>query len=500
MLLYILAAAMLASLLMGGMAARQNFYQQLKRVHPLLAGLAWWFGWFTIFLLLTQRPIFAAATTTLLHGVLLAVNHSKIKMLREPFVLQDFEYFTDAIRHPRLYIPFFGITKTLLLLLLGMTAIILFLWLEPALAWHDPSLFWPLSASAFVIGILAAVVAWYMQPGLTYDTLKDYSELGMVGLLHAHLKAFWQARKQILPQPAQTWPRFARQQKRPHMLLVQSESFFDPRTYYNFVDSSVLENWDRIKGEAIEYGMLKVPAWGANTVRTEAAVLTGLSQDKLGIYCYNPYRKLAKHPVCSLASHLRDQGYQTVCVHPYPGHFYLRDRVMPALGFDQFIDSDSFSSSDREGPYVGDKAVAKRVAKLLEASEQPLFIFVITMENHGPLHMEEPPQSDGYLSLKMPEGYVNDLLVYLRHLKNADAMLGSLTRAVQSSDRGGSICWYGDHVPIMPEVYRHSGYPSQNTPWLLWCSDQRDVLSATTTDEAWSAEELAAHWLRQVVR
>ena len=40
--------------------------------------------------------------------MLVLVNNAKFAALREPFVFQDYEYFTDAIRHPRLYIPFLG--------------------------------------------------------------------------------------------------------------------------------------------------------------------------------------------------------------------------------------------------------------------------------------------------------------------------------------------------------------------------------------------------------
>lgn len=47
--------------------------------------------------------LFADALLTLV-----LVNNAKFTALREPFVFQDYEYFTDAIRPPRLYIPFLG--------------------------------------------------------------------------------------------------------------------------------------------------------------------------------------------------------------------------------------------------------------------------------------------------------------------------------------------------------------------------------------------------------
>src|SRR4029077_6760142 len=39
---------------------------------------------------------------------LILVNQAKLQSLREPFVFQDFEYFSDALRHPRLYLAFLG--------------------------------------------------------------------------------------------------------------------------------------------------------------------------------------------------------------------------------------------------------------------------------------------------------------------------------------------------------------------------------------------------------
>src|SRR5690606_40288957 len=58
--------------------------------------------------LLIGRPWFAAAVLSAFLLTLVLVNNAKVRALHEPFVFQDYEYFTDAIRHPRLYIPFLG--------------------------------------------------------------------------------------------------------------------------------------------------------------------------------------------------------------------------------------------------------------------------------------------------------------------------------------------------------------------------------------------------------
>jgi len=73
------------------------------------------------------------------------------------------------------------------------------------------------------------------------------------------------------------------------------------------------------------------------------------------------------------------------------------------------------------------------------------------MENHGPLHLEG----------------TDELAVYLRHLRNADAMLGALS-AELARQGDGVLCFYGDHVPGMPATYRAHGYEDRRTDYLLW--------------------------------
>jgi hypothetical protein len=83
-----------------------------------VAALAIHFGLWLLFssvlLLLLQRPVFAASS--LLAGFLFVVlvSNAKVHSLHEPFIFQDFEYFSDALRHPRLYMPFLGAVRALL--------------------------------------------------------------------------------------------------------------------------------------------------------------------------------------------------------------------------------------------------------------------------------------------------------------------------------------------------------------------------------------------------
>jgi hypothetical protein len=76
------------------------------------------------------------------------------------------------------------------------------------------------------------------------------------------------------------------------------------------------------------------------------------------------------------------------------------------------------------------------------------------MENHGPLLQEKVDDGDQarlYASAP-PRGY-EEFTIYLRHLQHTDAMLGALHASLKATTRGGWLCAYGDHVPILPTVY-----------------------------------------------
>ena len=196
-----------------------------------------------------------------------------------------------------------------------------------------------------------------------------------------------------------------------------------------------------------------MPAWGANTMRTEFAVLTGIGDQALGVHRFNPYRRVARSDVLALPHRLRALGYRRFVSTPTRWAFSAAIRVFPNLGFDRFIDIDDFQEAPRDGPYVADAAVTRKIAEVLGKADRPAFVFAITMENHGPLHLERVTQSDlDRLYLDTPPAGWDDLTVYLRHLAHADRMFGDLAELLAARPRGGVLCLFGDHVPSMPRV------------------------------------------------
>lgn len=445
-----------------------------------LAALAVHLGlWALVFCLavaILQRPWFAAGLELAFLLLLVAVSNAKEDSTREPFIYQDFEYFSDALKHPRLFLPFLGVGRALL----AGAAFALVFWggitFEVSLAsLAGAAGFWTgWLCLALLGGALLGAGAWRRLP-LSFEPAEDLKRFGLLGSLWGYAIAERDPLRSFENPSGFSGRPASAMQERPHLVAVQSESFFDARRMHPAIRREVLSEFDSICSAAAGFGRLAVPARGGNTVRSEFAFLSGLSASQLGVHRFNPYRaldKLESRGVPSLASFLRNAGYRTVCVHPYDASFYRRERVFPALGFDEFVDVRAFSAARGFGPFVCDLAVAEKVREILDSSTQPTFVYAITMENHGPLHMERLAADEAkQFYTAAPAAAFNDLTVYLRHLRNADRMIGQLRECLSRQQTSGWLCWYGDHVPTMPEAYRAAGYDDGRTDYFIWGKD-----------------------------
>jgi hypothetical protein len=452
-----------------------------------------WLFPFALLTLLLGRPWFAAAAVSAFLLMLVLVNNAKFAALREPFVFQDYEYFTDAIRHPRLYIPFLGWPNFFGASAGFVSAALFGLWIEEPFA-ERFMINGQLCGVAFIFfcGALSIWLGNRKTLPVSFEPIDDVKNLGL-------LPCAWRYAEEMKNNPIAASPfdyleKKYRGKELPHLLAVQSESFFDPREICNDIQQNILSEFDLLKKDAFAHGKLEVPAWGANTVRTEFAFLTGLQEKILGVHRFNPFRAISGGwQLSSIAMFLQGMGYRTVCIHPYPITFYRRNRVYPVLGFDEFIDIRAFDKVHRSGAYIGDMSVADKVKLLMESSKEPLFLFVITMENHGPHHLEAvAPKDVADLYEKTPRKGSEELNIYLRHLCNADLMIGRLREILERCTRPASLCWFADHVPIMPSVYKAYGEPTGAVEYVFWHNRDVGDLGAKNL----KASDLSMAWLR----
>lgn len=413
---------------------------------------------FGLYLAITRRPWLSAALTAGLPALLTGVSNVKFHQLREPLLYTDWRYFWEMIRYPALYLPYFG-TGLAVSLLVGFVALLVGWW------WMEPPALGFLSGAGIGSGLAVvsgAISVWVLKhwnvlnrPLDPLVDLRNWGGLAMHRLYRRHLHQpveLPEAPFIHLSPPADVMP---------DLICIQAESFVDRRRWsidHPNARPPELPNWDQLHRQSACYGRLIVPAWGANTVRTEFAMLTGVDLQKIGPHRFDPYRSMLMRgtlrDVVGLPKWLTSHDYSTTFVHPYERTFYDRDQVIPQLGFDRFLDVTAFNQQDVVGQYVSDMAVAHQIILELERPS-PSFIYAVTMQGHGPY---------GASSLPVDEILAN----YDQCMLATDQMLGELQQQLIKRDRPAVLCVFGDHVPSMPSVYASFGDPDDRTDYLIW--------------------------------
>ena len=464
-------------------------------------------------LMLTYRPFFAGSGVISIFAAIVMLNNTKFRTLREPLVYADFALLTELVRHPTLYIKYIGVWRivlgsVLMAVLIGGSLVLD----QPLIDRVRPFDWLPTVVYiGTVVGLIYAIV-WgplrrvfinlLKQYGPTLDLSRDISSLSMLVCLICYFFLT------DLPAPALRKRHLAMVERDlrnrtghrlrlrppsieallpsvlPHIVVMQNESFFDARRLGEAVPDDLLSAFDALCGEARFRGQLKVPAWGANTMRTEHAFLTGLPNEAMGGHRFNPYRLSALVPTWSIIHVLSLLGYEGICVHPFDPAFFGRDKVFSNLGFSRFLGIGEFEDAKRFGPYVSDVAVSEKVAEVLERAERPTFVFAITMENHGnwlPGRLDNETPSEVGLELPFES---QEFGCYLRHLRNADRSFSAVAEALHGGERPGIFCLYGDHMPSFPEVFRAAEFDESETDYLVWATTPGASVNANVAVES----------------
>jgi len=446
---------------------------------------------FAIVLAFTGRVLLSGAIVVIVLTTLVLINNAKFRALREPVLFSDFGVAKQILEYPKVYFPFFGTALAVALLLVVVVLLCTFWMLDTsvyrvALAWVYPLLLLVLIAGLlFCSDLTGYLVSALGMDDLSLSADKDVPRFGLIATIFVHFLLARQQRPTVqarvdaaLSEAASRTAGLANSSlSLPELVVVvQAESFFDIRKLHSSVQNEVLANYDEALANSFLHGKLEVPAWGANTVRTEFSVLTGLPAADLGLDAGNPYQRLVREQTWSYLRHYQELGYRTICVHPYYRGFYGRGEAFARLGFDDFLDIKEFNRTRGQTTYVGDIEFAEKLVGLLQRRSGRTLLFGITMESHGPFGAAKHRDVGDLLKPGSPL-LDTDVPAYLEHLMSCDVMIQIIRDGLQNCGVDHRFCLYGDHVPSLPSTYEISPLNDPRTDYFLLSSDRHERTS-----------------------
>jgi len=428
-------------------------------VRPRSAGLRRWQGlllhllvmtgvfalWLAVFGNVTAASVLAIAAMALFT----VASNAKYKMLGEPLVFSDLALIAGIIRHPRFYFTAIPARQRWIAAIGASVAVIALL---PLISTNPQS---HLMGAGLLL--LASGVLWLLLHAGRFDSIASTPDLAddvaRFGLI-ATLLLYWR-RWRRTPDP-QRCPALALvgDLAAPQLIvIVQCESFADPVEITGEA-LPTLPGLDRARTIAWQQGDLHVSGFGAYTMRTEYGVLFGRREAALGFRRYDPFLTAQGEASYALPARLADAGYRSSFVHPHDMRFYSRDRLMPAIGFDEVIGESGFAPmSAEDGRYVDDRTLGATLVNLASQAVTPRLIYAVTMENHGPWDSDNARDAAGRLD------------AYLDRLRSSDAMLGDLIQYLSNDGRPALLVFFGDHRPSIPGVTAPGG--ARHTPYVV---------------------------------
>lgn len=287
------------------------------------------------------------------------------------------------------------------------------------------------------------------------DKPEDYSEESVMALIEKDVEAVPEMKA-----------------KKPNILIVQLESFFDVSYMKDLqLSSDPIPNFSTLKNE-YSSGLFSVPSIGAGTVNTEFEVLSQMNLQHFGMGEY-PYKTVVRYRVCeSIGYMLKDRGYTTHAIHNNNATFYSRDRVYRNFGFDTFT-SIEYMNDIEENPlgWAKDTCLTDEILKVMDSTEGKDFVFTVSVQPHGQ-YPSEP--IDDTQTLRVVSGIDDEAQkcgyeYYINQLHQTDQFVGSLIRALKKYDEDVVVVFYGDHLPglgITPEDLSYGNV--QTTEYVIW--------------------------------
>ncbi|MDR2163611.1 MAG: LTA synthase family protein [Clostridiales Family XIII bacterium] len=247
--------------------------------------------------------------------------------------------------------------------------------------------------------------------------------------------------------------------KKPNVITIMNESFTDVANIGEHIETNepMLPFYDSLTEDTIK-GWAYSSGLGGGTANSEFEFFTGNSLAFVPVNA-SPYQLYIKSPQPSLVSTLKDQGYQgNVAVHPFDRNGYSRPRAYEMLGFDKYLDETDFKDPRMVRKYISDESDYGKLISLYEKykkkSDAPVFLWTITMQNHGNYRNDYKnftPTITPLGELTSSEiGEHNEIGKVMSLMHESDRATGELVEYFRNTGDPTIIVFFGDHQATLP--------------------------------------------------
>ncbi len=461
-------------------------FEKSEVIYPALISISVYAIFFGALFALTTRWLFSAIVTSTLFIVIKFFNQLKVHYYKEQLFFSDINLMTDTSNMGTLgHYWLAGVALIGLLILLVVNAIISWRLLRPCK-----------SFALRIVSLLLVVGGYY---GANWSSTHYYDEWtqtlpkGRGTVTNLVMSAKNSTYKS--PQFASSSDYFIQQAaavslannktevtEKPDIVLLLQESTVNPNIYDLPAETKLPELFMFQQDKnVVAYSPMRVQTFGGGTWLSEFSALTGLNSDDFGSQKSGVFYFIVDHLNNSLFKEMKANGYYTVVLTPFNKGAYHSGHAYETLGVDRIIQPQElgYPGKLQDNLWTISTEDMLKYAKEILATEtdKPVFIFSLTMYEHGPY---KESHSDDYdikdkISNKDAAGEFSH---YMEKIVASDNAMRDFADFIEKRDRPLMFLYFGDHQPgISLNKYNSSfSSPSYITQFTL-----RDNLKSGTS-------------------
>lgn len=445
----ILGSAYLALILIASLFI---VFEKTTFIYTALLSVGAYFILFSLCFILSARILFSAITTGTLFLITKFINQLKVHYYKETLMFSDFDLAFDSSN--------LGTLGHYWEAGVALVAMLIWLLINMSIAW----LFSQKSRPALRISSLLLIVIGFTTIHFTVEKWQaewegtlpggrgTVTNLIMSGYQTAYHPPYFkedanyfleQANKTVLPE-TQT-------DIKPDIVVLLQESTVNPHIYQFDTNVALPDLFMFQKDENVSaQSPLRVQTFGGGTWLSEFSVLTGLNTDDFGARKNSVFYFVVDNLNESLFRQLKAEGYYTVLLTPFNRSAYHAGYAYEKMGIDEIIQPQELgypgtleenlwkiSTVDMLG-YV-EEVLKKR-------TDKPLFIFSLTMYEHGPYDESHRDmyQIAGHTESSNAPGKFSH---YMEKIITSDPAIKDFSNFVAQREKPTMFLYFGDHQP-----------------------------------------------------
>ena len=199
---------------------------------------------------------------------------------------------------------------------------------------------------------------------------------------------------------------------------------------------------------------LRVHTVGGATWKSEFAFLAGVPSTDFGALASGVFYSVVPHLQTGFIKNLREQGYFCVALSPFTKGNYNAKPAYDHFGFDLMLQPQDLGypasisknlwhiSSDEMMYYT--KLILQKQHPSLENVQQPMFVYVLTMKEHGPYNTNMPNHFN-LASKRLGGKAISCLNDYIDRIASLNEAIEGLNDYLKSRETPYVFGYFGDH-------------------------------------------------------